>query len=268
VPAGTPFYTQSGLTYTLSADITIAGGTASGSLTAESVGVAYNISSGEITSTLKNYSGISGYTNGAASGGTDAETDTALLARLQAQLRRAPTSGNPYHYQSWAESVDGVGAVRVISKWSGPGTVKVLLASQAMEPVASDVVTAAAAYIETQRPVGPAVTVLSASGHELAVAATVSIDGTTTKAKVQTAFETAVWEYLKSLVSENFTSAIDLDFDTLESKTYTVLYNRIAFLLLSVPGVVDYSSLTVAGGTANLTIAADEVPKLTGVTVS
>ena len=29
--------------------------------------------------------------------------------------------------------------------------------------------------------------------------------------------------------------------ETLEEKVYTVLYNRVAYLLLSIPGVVDYT---------------------------
>lgn len=268
VPAGAVFYTQAGLAYTLDAEVTIADGTATGALTAAEVGDAYNIGAGEIVSTLKNYTGISGYTNAEAAGGTDAETDAALLTRYLNQLRRAPTSGNPYHYQQWAESVDGVGAARIVSKWDGPGTVKVILASQGMEPVDETVRTAAAAYIETERPVGPAVTVVSATAHDLAVSATVTIDGTTTLETVQAAFQAALESYLQDLAKSTFDDTVDLDFETMEAETYTVSYNRVSYLLLSVSGVKDFSALAVGGGTANITIAADEVPVLTEVTVS
>ena len=62
--------------------------------------------------------------------------------------------------------------------------------------------------------------------------------------------------------------AVRLYRDTdMAGKTYTVSYNRISYLLLSIPGVKDYTALTVDGATANITIAADEVPVLTGVTV-
>lgn len=268
VPAGAAFYTQAGLAYSLDAAVTISAGTATGTLTAAEVGDAYNIGAGEIVTALKNYSGVTGYANAAATGGTDSETDAALLARYLNQLRRAPTSGNPYHYQQWAESVDGVGAARIVSKWDGPGTVKVILASQDMEPVDETVRAAAVAYIETQRPVGPAVTAVSATAHDLAVAATITIDGTTTLATVQAAFQAALESYLQDLAKSAFADAIDLDFETLEDKTYTVSYNRVSYLLLSIPGVRDFSALAVGGGTANITIAADEVPVLTEVTVS
>ena len=128
IPAGTPFYTAAGLAFYLDGAVTVSDGTGAGTLTAAEPGAAYNIGEGEIVSTLKNYSGISGYTNGAASGGTDPETDEALVARYYARMRRSPTSGNAYHYQQWAGEVDGVGYARVISKWAGAGTVKVLLA--------------------------------------------------------------------------------------------------------------------------------------------
>jgi len=268
VPAGAVYYSQTGLAYTLNAAVTIAAGTATGTLTAENVGDEYNISAGEITAALTNYSGVAGFSNGTATGGTDAETDTGLLSRYLNQMRRAPTSGNPYHYQQWAESVDGVGAARIVSKWDGPGTVKVILASGDMEPVDETVRAAAAAYIATQRPVGPMVTVVSAAAHNLAVVATVTIDGTTTLAVVQVLLQAAMESYLSQMVSTAFADTIDLDFDTMAGKTYTVSYNRISYLLLSIPGVKDYTALTVDGATANITIAADEVPVLTGVTVS
>ena len=268
IPAGTPFYTAAGLAFYLDGAVTVSDGTGTGTLTAAEPGAAYNIGEGEIVSTLKNYSGISGYTNGAASGGTDPETDEALVARYYARMRRSPTSGNAYHYQQWAGEVDGVGYARVISKWAGAGTVKVLLASPEGGTVDDDVVSAAAAHIEAERPVGPAVTVASAKAKSIAVSAAVSIDGSTTAETVQAALEQAAAEYLRGLVRGNFTQNLDAELDTVSDKTYTVLYNRIVYLLLSIPGVVDYTSLTVGGGTGNITMAADEVPVLTEVSVT
>ncbi|BAK99216.1 baseplate J-like family protein [Oscillibacter valericigenes Sjm18-20] len=268
VPAGAPFYTAAGLAFYLEGAATIADGTASGTLTAAEVGAAYNIGAGEIVSTLRNYSGITGYANHAATGGTDAETDAALVSRYYARMQRSPTSGNPYHYQMWAGEVDGVGYSRVIAKWNGDGTVKVLLASPEGGAVDAEIVSAAAAHIGAERPVGPKVTVLSATAKILAVSAAVTIDGTTTKAAVQTALEKAVGAYFKSLVAGSFTANLDAELDVIPEKTYTVLYNRVAFLLLSIPGVVDYTALTVGGGTANISVAADEVPVLGEVSVS
>lgn len=268
VPAGTPFYTESGLTFILQEDVVIASGTASGVLVAAEAGGIYNIGTEEITSTLRNYSGISAYTNAAASGGADQETDEALVARYYERMRRSPTSGNPYHYQEWATSVAGVGAARVISKWNGAGTVKVVLAGPDLEPVADGIISACAAYIEDQRPVGPAVTVVSAAARNITVSASVQVDGTTTAAAVQTALRTSVAAYLRELTASAFHGNIDMQLESLDSRSYTVLYNRIAYLLLSIPGVIDYTSLKVNGGAANIVVGAAEVPVLAEVSVT
>jgi len=268
VPAGTPFYTATGLAFTLDGPVAVVDGSAEGRLTAAEVGDAYNIGAGEIVSTLRNYSGITGYENGPASGGTDPERDGALLARYQERMRRIATSGNPYQYQLWATSVDGVTAARTIAKWDGPGTVKVVLAGAGMEPPGEAVVAACNAYIQERRPVGPAVTVAAARAKEMAVAASVTIDSTTTKSAVKTALEGAVRDYLGGLAREVFTENVDLQLETMADRQYTVLYNRIAFLLLAIPGVLDYTALTIGGGTANISVEADQLPVLTEVTVS
>lgn len=268
VPAGTPFYTGSGLTFILQEEAVISDGTASGILTASTVGESYNIGEGEISGTLRNYSGITGYTNSAASGGTDEETNEALVARYYERMRRSPTSGNPYHYQEWATSVAGVGAARIISKWAGAGTVKVVLAGPDLEPVADGIISACAAYIEEQRPVGPAVTVVSAATKNITVSASVQVDGTTTAAAVQTALRTSVAAYLRELTASAFHGNIDMQLESLDSRSYTVLYNRIAYLLLSIPGVIDYTSLKVNGRTDNIVVGSTEVPVLSEVSVT
>lgn len=80
--------------------------------------------------------GVAAVSNlGAATGGYDAETDAALYARLSAFRREPATSGNIHQYEQWALEVDGVGAARAIDLWNGPGTVKVVLAGNGLEPV-------------------------------------------------------------------------------------------------------------------------------------
>lgn len=268
VPARTPFYTESGLTFILQEDAVISGGTASGTLVAADTGTIYNIGDGEIIRTLRNYSGITGYVNSEAAGGTDQETDEALVSRYYDQMRRSPTSGNPYHYQEWATSVPGVGAARVISKWDGAGTVKVVLVGPDMDPVSDSIVTACAAYIDEHRPVGPAVTVVSAAAKNISVEAAVQVNATTTVSAVKAALSAAVAEYLMDLTASAYHDNIDVQLETLDSRSYTVLYNRVAYLLLSIPGVVDYTSLTLNGGTANVAVGAAEAPVLTEVSVT
>ena len=98
--------------------------------------------------------------------------------------------------------------------------------------------------------------------------AEVTIDGSTTREAVQTAFEKAVKEYFGTVVGSVFGQNLDGQLDTLEAETYTVSYNRISAILLMIPGVVDHTTLLVGGGTENISMAPDEVPVLTEVTVS
>ncbi len=268
IPAGAVYYTASGLAFYLEAAVTIRDGTGEGTLIASKVGDTYNIADGEIVTALRNYGGVSGFANAAADGGADPETDEALLARYLERMRKPATSGNPWHYQRWAKEVEGVGAARVISKWDGPGTVKVIVADQDLQPATASAVVACMAHIEEERPVGPAVTVETAGALEVRVEAAAVLDGSVSRSTVRETLEESVRVYLRSLAAAAFSGNVDLQFETLDAGDYEVLFNRIAFLLLSIPGVLDYKSLRLNGGTSNLTIPAGSVPVLTGVVVT
>lgn len=268
IPAGAVYYTASGLAFYLEAPVTLRNGTGEGTLIASEAGDAYNIAAGEIVTALRNYGGVTGFASAAADGGADPETDGALLERYLERMRKPATSGNPWHYQRWAKEVEGVGAARVISKWNGPGTVKIIAADQDLQPATAAAVAACAAHIEAERPVGPAVTVEAAGALEVRVEAEAVLDGSVSRGSVREALEEAVRAYLKSLAAAAFSGNVDLQLEPLEAGNYEALFNRTAFLLLSIPGVLDYTSLKLNGGTENLTIPAGAVPVLKEVTVT
>ncbi len=268
VPAGAVYYTASGLAFALEQAVTLRDGTGQGLLIAAEVGDAYNIAPGEIVSALRNYTGVSEYANEAADGGADPETDEALLSRYLERMRKPATSGNPYHYQQWAKEVEGVGAARIVSKWNGPGTVKVIAADQDLQPATAAAVAACAAHIEAERPIGPEVTVEAAKTLEVRVDAAVTLEPSSSPVTVRAALEETLGAYLRQLASAAFEDSVDLQFETLDKGSYPILFNRIAFLLLSIPGVVDYTSLTLNGASGNLTVPADALPVLKGVTVT
>lgn len=252
IPAGTTFFTEAGQQYSLAYDAVLADGGADGYLQASDVGDQYNADAGEITQILRNIPGLESWTNEAAQGGTDPESDGTLFHRIDYRRKHPSTSGNENHYVEWALSCDGVGAVKATGLWKGPGTVRVLLVDYDRQPVDASVVEACAAYIQTQRPVGADVTVMSAAGTEINVAATVTIDSSTTQAGVQAALASKLDAYLRELAFES----------------YTVYVSRIAALLMEIPGVVDYAALTVNGGTENIAIAETAVPVIGEVTVT
>ena len=87
-----------------------------------------------------------------AIGGTDTETDSALLSRLLELLRRPPAGGNQYDYKAWALSVDGVTSAYVYPLRRGLGTVDVVITSGDNVP-SDDIVSKVQNYIDSVRPV-------------------------------------------------------------------------------------------------------------------
>ena len=252
VPAGTQFYTESGLAFELVYDVTIRDGTGTGYLQAVEVGDKYNVDAGEISQIYRNVPGVQSYTNEIAEGGTDPESDESLYERIDFRRKRPATSGNENHYIEWALSCEGVGAVKVQRLWNGPGTVRVIIVGYDHEPVDEAVVAACAAYIETQRPVTAEVTVITAEGTPVDVTARVMLDGKTSLAAAQAEFVSKLDAYLR-----------DVAFDD-----YTVYYHRIGALLASVDGVVDYRELMLNGVRKNLTITDAAVPVRGKVTLT
>lgn len=249
VPAGTAFYTESGLEFGLAADVPLTGGQGTGLLRAAQVGQAYNVPAGSVTQILRSVRGLGAFICGEATGGTDPESDEALFARIDERRKRPPTSGNPDHYRQWALSVDGVGDVRVTRVWRGPGTVKVIICGYDRLPVDDAVVERCAAYIETQRPIGAQVTVMSARACPIRIAARVVLLNSVALATVEEELRKLAAQYLAETAFQE----------------YVVYAHRVGALLMSIDGVVDYSGLTVNGQEGNLVLDSDSVPVLEGV---
>lgn len=85
-------------------------------------------------------------------GGTDNESDGALLERLLARLRQPPAGGNAYDYYRWAMAVPGVEAAFVYPLRRGLGTVDVAILTAGGLP-SPEVVRKVQQYIDERRPV-------------------------------------------------------------------------------------------------------------------
>lgn len=267
VPAGMSFHTKSGLCFILTEDVTLVDGAGTGILEAEKVGEAYNIDAGEITSILRNVSGLTGYENDAATGGVDVEATKDYLVRYKEFLANPPTSGNGYHYQQWAMEVDGIGAARVVKTWNGGGTVKCILASADMEPVDDAIVAAAEKHIEAECPVGAEPTCVSAKSQEITVSASIVLAASANLETIQAAMASNLDAYLRQIVKPSFAVVIDPAREALDDYAFRVLYSRIGFQLLAIDGVLDYSGLTVNGGTKNVVMPYDTIPVAGTVTL-
>lgn len=258
LPAGTVFLTRSGLEFLLLEAVTIPqGGTAEGKLEAAEAGAAYNVGAGEITRMYVNAAGLSSYVNGEASGGTDTEGDAALLARIRERREKPANGANGWQYRQWALSVAGVGDAKVVELADGPGTVGVTIVDSNMAPASPEIVEACQALLDAQRPVGATVTAAAPGEVEIAVSATVVLTSPATAETVKETFAARLKEYLAGVIRAKYSAVY---YGPEEDKAYTVIYNRILALLLTIDGVENASSLTVGGGTSDVTIQANQAP--------
>lgn len=170
--------------------------------------------------------------------GVDVESDDALRERLLLRMRTPAASGSVSDYMNWSLSVPGIGGVKVLPKWNGPGTVKIALLGSDKKPATSLAVTAVSEYIGNLAPVGAGVTVEAATPVTVNVNATVILKSTTSSFALDT-FKNKVEEYLRSIA---FTDSPD------------VMIHRIGYLLLDTVGVSDYSVLTLNGTSSNVTV--------------
>lgn len=183
--------------------------------------------------------------------GKDAESDEQLRTRYMDKVRTPSTGGNKADYRKWALEVEGVGDAQVVPLWNGPGTVKVYLLKADKTPAGTPLVDEVQDYIspvagagDGKAPIGADVTVVAATAVNIAVTATMTLDGSRTLSQVKADFETALIDHLNSIAF---------------SADPAVKYVRIGSLLLDVSGVLDYAGLQVNGGTTNISIPVGSV---------
>ncbi|GBG11333.1 baseplate J protein [Paenibacillus agaridevorans] len=180
--------------------------------------------------------------------GEDDESDEALRARYLHRVRNPSSGGNAADYRDWAMSVAGVGGAKVYPLWDGPGTVKVVIVDSDKRPASPTLVAETAGQIETKRPIGAAVTVVSASAAPITVTSTVVLAA----------------GYTLQAVTDAFAAALETHFRSIAFSASYVSIAGIGVLLLSVPGVLDYTGLTLNGGTGNVALDDEEIPTLAG----
>lgn len=257
IPSGTVFLTAAGLQFSLLEGVAIPlSGSAVGTLEAAQEGAEYNVPPGAIDRMFVNLSGLDSYENTQGAGGTDRESDEALYLRVVEARQRPAVSGNGWDYRRWALAVEGVGEVKVVELWDGPGTVGLTLADGEFQSPTAEIVQAALEHILANKPVGATPTVKAAKAVEITVRAQIVPLGTTAE---------AVREELEERLKEQFRRMIQAKYQTIyygpeEDKAYTLLYNRVLALLLSIDGVDTFTSLSVNDSTADIVIPADSIP--------
>jgi uncharacterized phage protein gp47/JayE len=128
VPAGTIVVRVDGAEFETDALVTIAGGSATATVTALLAGVVPNTEEATILSLSAPIAGIDSSVTvdtGGIAGGTDLESDDDLRGRLLQRIQDPPQGGSETDYEQWALSVSGVTRAWVFPEIQGAGTVGV-----------------------------------------------------------------------------------------------------------------------------------------------
>lgn len=260
VPQGALFESGGGIQFAASETVQITG-EGQVPVTCRVDGAAGNLPANSITQMPVTLQGITSCDNPQpTTGGYDEEDDADYYARYLLKIRTPATSGNIYHYQSWALEVSGVGAVKVFPLGHGANTVDVVLVDSTGQPAPEDLVEQVQDYIdpgstgrgEGQAPIGAQCFVEAATEKPITVSASVSKLNTAEEETVTAGIKAAVAAYLAEIVfAQDYVS-----------------FARITDRVLDVEGVLDLENLQVNGGTANVAVGERECAVLGEVTLS
>ena len=136
-----------------------------------------------------------------------------------------------------------MGAAKIFPLANGPGTVKVVITSSEQAAAGDSLVELVRNYIEERRPVGAAVSVISAVEKEISITAKVKLKNGVNLGTAQELFLSEFTNFLRG-------GAFDL--------TYVSLA-RTGNLLLNTAGVEDFSDLTLNGQSKNIELTDEEI---------
>lgn len=263
VPAGTVISTEADVRFTLNTDAVITPpaeqpdpdnpipGETTVSVTAEDVGLVYNVSAFTLTRLPREFQNLVTIRQEVAmTGGLDAESDTELKSRYFQRLQNVSGGGNRQDYVNWALEIEQVSAAKVFPTDPSPGSVTVLIWTKTGEPDVS-VLDATQAHIDEKASLIATNLIQAPTSRPIDITGTLSVIEGYEAAEVIAAYETQVNAYLNSVV---FTAN-------------PVRYTELLKILLDTDGVLDVTDFLVNGGLNNIVPATKEAPVLGSVTL-
>lgn len=249
VPVNTAVYTDNNIRFRTDNEIIVlSNSSADVNITSEVPGLNQNVAANRITNI--EYIEVTCTNTVATTGGTDIESDASLLERYKAKTKSPGVSGSKNHYLQWALSIEGIGNAKIIPLWNGKGTVKVILIDSNKEPVNPVKLQEVSDYIESQRPIGATVTVVSAANFAINISANIIVEQGYVLDDLIISISNELTKYFK------LATFIDPD----------VKYAKIGTIILGTEGVVDYNTLVVNGDVLNIPLGEADIPVLGSVT--
>ncbi len=183
----------------------------------------------------------------------DEESDEAFRSRILEKIRKPITSGNENHYVYWAKQVAGIGNAHCIPCHAGAGTVKVIVLSNEFDIPSNEAMNNVTNYINSQKPIGANVTIVSANPVEISIHAQLRLQAGVNTDSVTNHIKADIKTYLKSI--------------SMVSKSY-LSYFKIGDILFNTSGVEDVSSFLINDKAESIQINIEEFFKLKEVVVN
>ena len=208
--------------------------------------------------------------------GDDVEPDSDLRSRLIDALNNHPFGGNIAAYRTEILAIDGVGAVQVYPTWNGGGTVKCSILGSDFLPASPQLVQNVQTAIDppTQglglgmAPIGAQVTIVAPTELTVNISATLTLSAGYSIPQIQSAVETAIEAYMLT-VRQSWGNNVGTTNVEYAADVYVA---RVIAAILTVPGVVNATSVQLNGGTSDLILTetgtAQQVPVTGTVTLS
>ena len=231
--------------------------TASGQVTCEQTGAAGN----EYTGDVLPVEYISGLTVAKITRvliyGEDEESTESLRKRYFESFEERAFSGNVRDYRNKTLAIAGVGAVKVVRTWNGPGSVKLVILDSVfgkatetlIESVQEEFDPGGDGMGDGLAPIGHVVTVTTVEEVEIQIATTITFDNGYALNDCQSLIEAALGEYLLSLRQ-----------DWENQNRLIVRIASIDAAIMNIKGVLDVTGTTINGAGQNMELTEYQLP--------
>ncbi|MEO0035721.1 MAG: hypothetical protein RLZZ501_1744 [Pseudomonadota bacterium] len=258
--AGAAMTRSDGLVYTLAADVTLAAGTGSGTVTCASAGAVTNTDAGGTLTLTLPASGISSTVtvgSGGLAGGADIEKVSSLLSRLLTRIQETPQGGSDADFRRWTLAISGPTRAWVYPDWIGTGTIGVtFMCDDRAEPVplAADV-TIVQAAIDAVRPIACNTTVFQPVAVPLNFAIHLNPGSTAIKSAVEAA--------LASLIANKCTPGGTYVVNGVKTAGGLLYLSQIRAAISAAAGEIDY---TMTSPSADVQVGRGQITTLGAIT--
>ncbi len=198
--------------------------------------------------------------------GEDEEDTDAFRVRYLNSFTSLAFGGNIADYKEKVNEVQGVGGVKVIPRWDGGGTVKLIIISSDYKEPGADLVEFVQTAVDPMvnagegygiAPIGHVVTVEGATSEDVDLAAKLTLEAGYTIPDVLPAIRGVLDTYF-----------LDLAKEWEDLPNVIVRLAALQALLIAVEPIIDVEDLTLNGLAKNLVISSNAVPKRGDVNVT